>query len=427
MAGSELERDLLQAVEVLYGEGDKLDRDQAYAKFMGELYEKYPGNHEIAAFYALSQLGAVPVGQDEEAYERGARIADGILRENPNHPGALHYMIHSYDNPGHARLARNAADSYAVVAPDAAHALHMPSHIYVALGMWDEVVSSNIDSWEASVDRMHRKDLSLDAQSYHAFHWLLYGYLQRGQRDSAFSIMQEMARYTSESPSRGARAYLLNMKGNYLVETGDWDSEVAGYGVEKMEDLNIVSRGIHYFTEGMEAFVKKDAATLKELINTLAGERENARYLVGDRGVPMCSSAGANRSAPNRLDIDQTHVMEMELRGLEAWSRQDDKAAEKWLREAADLQESTSYDSGPPAIVMPSFELYGEWLLEKNRPKEAMTQFERALKRGPRRVKALQGQLQAAEMLGDADKAAELRKTITTIRKAGQEQLLSER
>jgi len=135
-----LEKDLLAAVEILFSdEGEKKERDKQYNTFMEKLYKKYPKHNEVAAFYALSCLGAVKLGRDVAAYEKGADIAKGILVNNPDHPGALHYLIHSYDDPEHAPLALTAANRYSKVAAAAPHALHMPSHIYVAVGMWDEV------------------------------------------------------------------------------------------------------------------------------------------------------------------------------------------------------------------------------------------------------------------------------------------------
>jgi hypothetical protein len=422
-AGSELERDLLKAVEILYGEGDKYDRDKAYSDYLATLYEKYPGNQEVAAFYALSLLGSVPVGRDEEVYERSAVVAGGILRENPNHPGALHYLIHSYDDPKHAHLAKEAADSYADVAPDAAHALHMPSHIYVALGMWDEVVASNIDSYEASVRRMVRKQLDNNARSYHAFHWLLYGYLQQERFDAATAIMEDMARYTDELPSRSARSYLINMRGNYLVETGDWTGKVADIDIPDREDLNISTRAAYYLTEGLKAYHCGKADTLRAVIDRLDREREQDSYLVGDDGVPMCSSAGANRSAPNRQDLALTRVALLELWALEAMIRRADDEAEARLKEAVREQEESSYDYGPPSIVKPSYELYGEWLLAQNRPEEALVQFEQAMFRGPKRVHALRGKLKAAEMAGAEAKAEEARKVLNEIERRTRQQI----
>src|SRR5688572_25203201 len=179
---SELERDFLKATDILYGVGTKPERDKAYADFMGSLYEKYPGNHEVASIYALSLLGSVSVGRNDETYQLSAKISQKILKANPTHPGALHYLIHADDDPMHARDALVAANEYALVAPDASHALHMPTHIFVALGMWDKVIDLNEQSWRSSQERKSRKNLTNDQLGYHSFHWLEYGYLQKGRK-----------------------------------------------------------------------------------------------------------------------------------------------------------------------------------------------------------------------------------------------------
>ena len=414
-AGTELERDLLQAAEVLFGEGTKPERDQAYADLLGRLYEKYPGNNEVAAFYALSLLGSVPVGRDEQVYGKGAQIAQGILASNPRHPGALHYLIHSYDDPGHAAQALEAANSYSKVAPDAAHALHMPSHIYVALGMWNEVVNSNIASYQASVSRMERMNLDNDARSYHALHWLLYGHLQKGQFDEAAVILREMIQYTDELPSKSARAYLRSMQGNFLVETGDWTGEFVRIPIDE-DDLNISVRAIGQYVAGKWAFENGEPDSLQQIIEQMEEARHEAERVVGESGVPMCNSSGWTSNVPNRLDIDQAQVMELELRGLHAWFTGDPAAAEQRLREATELEASISYSYGPPPVVQPSFELYGQWLLANERYEEALAQFDTALARGPRRVAALQGKLRAAEALGRTKAIESLQSELADIR-----------
>lgn len=414
-AKTDLERNFLQVVETLYGAGEKHQRDSAYSKHLEKMYKEYEGHEEVAAFYALSLLGAVPVGRDEVAYEKGAAIVQGILKENPNHPGALHYLIHSYDDPGHAKLALNAAYSYSKVAADATHALHMPSHIFVAVGMWDEVVRSNTASWEASVKRV--KDLGLDNKdlSYHAFHWLMYGYLQQEKFDEAKKIMLDMRRYVDELASKNGRDYLISMKGNYLVESNDWDSEIASYDCDQ-KDLNIATRAIYTFLEGKKAFRAKDKKALASTIATMETERKSATNLVGEKGIAMCASAKGSDNAPNQLDLDQAQVLEMELRSLFAQLNGQAAEAEKWLRSATALQESISYAYGPPPIVKPSWELYGEWLLQQNRPDDALAQFEMALQKGPNRRQALNGKLAAAQLKGDKALAEEVEKTLQEIK-----------
>ncbi|NJN43038.1 MAG: hypothetical protein HC811_13225 [Flammeovirgaceae bacterium] len=413
----ELEKDFIQGVTVLYGEGSKVDRDKAYAEYMKSLYEKYPGNHEVAAFYGLSLLGSVPVGRDDDVYQQSARIVEGILAENPRHPGALHYMIHANDDPYHAMQALEAADAYAVVAPSADHALHMPSHIYVAMGMWDQVVSSNEASYQASVARMERKNFNNDERSYHAFHWLLYGYLQQGQIDKAKTILNEMVQYHNELPSKSARRHLIYIKSTYLIETGDWDNILAEV-TTKADDINIRDRAEQDFISGMILFRKGNPTELENLISNMNEDRETAALKISNEGIAMCS-AGASRSDASRLDINQAEVMAMELHAMLAMLKNQNREAENWMIKATELETSSSYSYGPPSIVKPSYELYGEFLLSEGRADEAMAQFEISLKRAPKRVLALKGVLQAAQMKGDADKIKEVENMLNEIRKEG--------
>ncbi|MEL6659335.1 MAG: hypothetical protein AAFP77_12655 [Bacteroidota bacterium] len=409
LAATPLERDFLSALEQLYApEGTKQERDQAYSSYLAKMKAKYPDQQEVAAFYALSVLGAVPVGRDEAAYEKAARIAQGVTAENPNHPGALHYLIHAYDDPSHAPKAVPAANSYSRVAPAAAHALHMPSHIYVSMGMWEDVVSSNIASWDASVARMERKELDDNTRSYHALHWLMYGLTQQGRYNEAKKIMGDLKKYTATEPNRPARSYMVTMLANYLVETEDWDNGAVWSMSADREDLNILTRGIYHFAEGWRAYKQKDQEALATTIQAMADERKDAANQVTASGVPMCSAAGSNRSLPNQLDIDQARVMALELEAMQAQLQGDLIKTEKLLTEATGLEQKLSYAYGPPRIVMPSYELYGRWLLEQGRPTEAMQQFEYALAKGPGRLHALAGAWQAAEATKNQSRADEL-------------------
>lgn len=420
-AQTELEKDFLSAVETLYGEGSKYERDSSYSAHLGNMYKKYPDNQEVGAFYALSILGAVPVGRDEVAYEKGAKVVKGIIEENPNHPGALHYLIHSYDDPGHAHLAINAANSYSEVAADAAHALHMPSHIYVAVGMWDEVVTSNVASWNSSVNRMKAKELDNDALSYHALQWKMYGLLNLGRHEEAAQLIRDMNKYCSEKSSKSARRYLIGMKGNYLVETGDWESDIADFDMDR-EDMNISHRASFAFMEGMKAFLNGDTERLSSIISEMETERDESSRQVSESGVPMCSAAGSNRYAPNQADLDQATVMEMELKALNKWNTSE---AEEWLRKASDLEMTINYSFGPPYIPKPSFELYADWLLEQDRLEDAAAQLERALERGPRRVSALKGQLEIARRQNDREAVKNLESTLKDMLKEADSEFLN--
>lgn len=399
-AKTELEKDFMRALEILYGEGTKIERDKAYADYMGKLYKKYPANHEVASLYALSLLGSVPVGRDENMYQKSARISESILKENPNHPGALHYFIHASDDPYHAKEALFAANEYAVVAPDAAHALHMPTHIYVALGMWDEVISLNEESWQASLDRKQNKNLSNDALGYHSFHWLEYGYLQKGRVEDARKLLEDMIKYCAELSSSRARTHEIFLKSTYLVETDDWNSPFSSH-ITDAKDLNISTRGIEAFVKGMKSFHDGEMTDLEKVISAMRADRLQESTEVSNAGIALCKSGGSSRENTTQLDIDEVHVLEMELEGLKAWKQNDFVAAEKWFKEASALEERVSYSYGPPSIVKPSYELFGEFLISINRPEDAIKAFNAALQRAPKRVLSLKGKMQAAKMLNN--------------------------
>ncbi len=420
-ATTALEKDLLAAVEILFrDEGEKKERDKQYNAFMEKLYKKYPGNNEVASFYALSCLGAVKLGRDVAAYEKGADIAKGVLANNPNHPGALHYLIHSYDDPEHAPLALTAANRYSKVAAAAPHALHMPSHIYVAVGMWDEVVSSNIASWEAGQKRVEEKALEDDQRAYHAYHWLMYGRLQKGQLEEAKKMMTFIKQYIDDESLKKTRSYLISMKGNYLMESGDWDSEIVDYNTD-VEDLNIRVRSIANFLKGMQAYRAKDMQALENVIKEMAKDRGFAETMIDEEGQAMCGSGGSDRFKSNRTDVNRARTMEMELRALKVWK--DKNAAEAWLQKAVALEEDTNYAFGPPVIVQPTHELYGKWLLENNRLEDAAVQYEKALERGPKRLLPMRALAEVYKKTGAKEKLEKLENDLKFVLKDADDNL----
>jgi len=384
-----IEKDLIKAAGMLYKSNtQKTARDIAYAKFMEDLYKKYPSNLEVAAFYALSLLGSVPEGRDDILYGKGAKIANGILKENPNHPGALHYLIHSYDDPEHASLALDAANSYSQVAPDASHALHMPSHIYVAMGMWDEVISSNIASYQASLNRMEQKNLDNDARGYHAFHWLEYGYLQKANYEKAKKMVLDMKKYAIEKPSKKARAHLVFLKGTYLAETDNWNEEIANIPVN-ITDLNISVRSQYHFLEGMKAYKTGKTHQLDSIINVMDQDQKREAFVVLEGSSKLCSSI--SRDEATQMDIKEAEIRQNQLMALRAALNNNPKMAEEHFLKSIAIENSISYSYGPPSIQKPTHELYADWLLSENRKDEAAKEYKLALKNGPGRLRVLKG------------------------------------
>lgn len=398
---SAIEKDLLKAVEVLYKpKTSKIDRDKNYMYFMQNLYEKYPNNHEVAAFYSLSLLGSVSEGRNDSIYGLGANIANKIIKDNAKHPGASHYLIHSYDDPNHASLALEVANSYSKVAPDASHALHMSSHIYVALGMWDRVIASNIDSYQASLNRMEAKELDNDARGYHAYHWLEYGYLQKGQIEDAEKMVFDMQTYCNDKPSVRARVHLMFLKGTFLMETNLWGNPVADLKVD-VSNLNIAVRSQNYFINGMLAHKNNNTTTLDSIIDTMDSEINKESLLVDNLKSGFAVCASASRNTPDQTDISESIIMKTQLMALKVWMNKDFVEAEKRLKESVSLQNQLSYSYGPPFIQKPTKELYAEFLIEQNQPEEAILMYESSLKKGTKRLAILKGIKKSALMLND--------------------------
>ena len=395
-AATELEKDFIRAINILYGPGNKASRDSSYCMFMESLHNKYPGNDEVATFYSLSLIGWGTTDKNKKHIEKAADIALEVLKRNPQHPGALHYTIHAYDDPEYAEMALAVADQYAGVAPDAGHALHMPTHTYLALGKWDKVVSSNIESWEAEKARKERKGLDNNALGYHAYHWLQYGRLQLGDKETARLMVDSMKQYCDALPSPRARAHMVLLKTTYLFNTEDYDSGVPNIEID-ISDLNIVTRAKDYFADGMTAYYKQQPDVLDSVITHLANERVIEELKISGTGVRMCGNI--NRSITTKTDLLEAETMELQLRAMRAWLDKDTEKTEAYLVRATELHTEAGYSYGPPNITKPSFEMYGEWLLENDRAEEALVQFERSLEMAPNKTQSLQGKKAALRML----------------------------
>src|SRR5438105_9488480 len=185
---NERERAYLQTIEVLYGDGSKDERDFKYADAMAAVHQRYPDDVDAAPFYALALLGPSHNGRDTATYMRAAALLEEVFPTHQHHPGVLHYLIHSYDDPVHAPLGMRAARLYGAVAPDAGHALHMTSHIFIAMGMWDEVIDANVRA--LAVVNAHRA--AMGRSTVHCGHydtWLHYALLQKHRNEEARKML----------------------------------------------------------------------------------------------------------------------------------------------------------------------------------------------------------------------------------------------
>lgn len=383
---TERERAYLNAVKVLFGDGDKRARDTAYSAAMEKIYQAYPDDLDAAAFYSLSLLGLVR-GEDKSyrLQARAGAIALDVYQKNPNHPGAAHYIIHAFDDPEHAILALPAARRYASIAPEAHHARHMPSHIFLQLGMWPEAAASNEAAWESSDAWMKRKNLSVNVRDYHSLHWLLYAYLQQGRYKKAEELLALMKKVMSESTydNKLRPGYYennwANMAAAFIVETERWNLASELFPAAKPAAEQTASNGSHGSSHGATVRTSMASQNLPIFIRGLA--------------------SAVNASAEQVPSIGLVNKLEVEA--LNASMKKDHATAIDLMKKATAQEEQMGTPYGPPSLIKPSHELFGEILLRAGQPKEAAEKFQIALLRQPNRARSLLGLARAAAQSGD--------------------------
>ncbi len=401
-AETEKEKGFLDAIEILYGEGDCTERRIAYSEALGNLRKRFAHDHEIASFYALSILGTVAGRRDIPTYMRAAAVGEEVYQSNPRHPGALHYLIHSYDDPIHAPLGLRMARRYDKVAPAAAHALHMPSHIYVALGLWKESADANERSSGAADERRARKGLSIEARGYHSLLWLEYSYLQLGRVAEARQLLERMAKDAAESGSARTRFHLARMRAAYLVELPEGEGLAASVRPDT-RGLRPTAVAADLFVTGRAALRRRDRAKAVEALALFEG----LRTPVPPVSLPTVTAgmAGCCLPAPGpgskALDRGAVRAMELQLAALLQEAAGNSQQALRLADEAGAAEDALPFDFGPPRIVKPAHEFRGDLLLGVKRPVEAQRAFERALQRVPRRSASLLGLARAARAAGD--------------------------
>ena len=375
LAPTARERAYLDAVETLYGDGTKAARDTAYSLAMGRLVTRFPADLDAKVLYAASLLGLNQGERDTATYLRAAAILEKVFREAPGHPGAAHLLIHCYDDPAHARLGLPAARAYAAIAPDAPHAHHMTTHIFLALGMWDDVVSQN--EIAAGSER------AAWTPSHYTY-WLGYGYLQQGRYGAALQHL-DLVHRNMENGRGNVPAVLTQMCGDYVVTTERWDSPCLAWGI----DLS----GMRTRDKALGAFLAGYAAMKR-------GDRTGAeRQLQGIVALvpPLPKGEGDRGRGPDPVP----YILEKELRALLQQAGGDAAGAIGLVREAGTLEDAMPFEFGPPVTVKPSHELLGELLLQAGRPREAEVEFTRALRLAPKRTRSLIGLAHAALAAGD--------------------------
>ena len=408
----------LAAVAELYkdaGAGTREERNERYRDAMAAAHDEYPDD-ETKLFYGLSILGAIPEGFAgfQQLCGQAAQLFEEVYSRRPDHPGALHYLIHAYDDPEHAQQGLKAARAYAQAAAAVPHALHMPSHIFTRLGYWQEFAATNLKGWEVSEADVRRAGELGAFRDFHNLGYLEYAYIQLGRYRDAQRTVDIIAAQYEELPDkktapdtpelqarhvRGRTIYAVpdrvvygyfDMLTRLIVETGQWDKVDAIPIVVPSRDFEAVKLQ----WEAKSAAVRKDPgaaqAAAAKLIS-LSQEPDQDPFAKSTIGHFAKSIIG---------------LQAMEAEAFAAEARGDADGAASKLKEAAAIEDSIVDLSQPPYPAIPANELCGNLLLELNRPAEAVTYFQRTLTRTPGRPKAIFGLGRAAQALGDDETAA---------------------
>ncbi|MDE2689608.1 MAG: hypothetical protein OXI49_03780 [Acidobacteriota bacterium] len=380
-AGDERERGFLTAVEELFGEGELVERRIAYMEAMERLYEGYPDDDEVAAFYALSLLQAVgPLDDDTFRLNvLAGSIGLGVFERNPNHPGAAHYIIHAFDDPVHAPLALPAAYRFADIAAAVSHARHMPSHIFIQRGMWDRVSQSNDSAYEAAVALWDPGERVSDM--VHSLDWGQYGDLQRGDYAKAREWIAELDDLVERTESDWAENTVPLVRARYIVETEEWETREI---TDDTSTSELLATGISAVHSGELDLAREAAARLRK-----AGERQSGDSSTFQRGPKPAQ------------------VMHHEVAGLIRLAEGDADGAVELFDKGLAIASTMGPPRGAASPIKPIRELYGEVLLKLERPEDAIAQFEDQLLYTPNRPRTLLGLARAQAVAGDRAAASE--------------------
>jgi tetratricopeptide (TPR) repeat protein len=407
----------IDAARTLVADGDRATRWQRYADTMGELRARFPKDDEAATLHAVALLGTAfgqrfVDGKEPRfrVFAEAAALAADVLARNPSHPGAAHYLIHSFDDPEHAVLALPAARSYARIAPEASHAQHMPSHIFVQLGMWSDASKSNEAAWGASDAWVRRKGLDVSHHDFHSLSWLQSIRLEQGRRRQAAAALDLARRDLGAAREKRSRLRVIyaQMVADFLSETDDW---------ARADDLLAPLANPEPGTSSalIAASESTAPAAAASCHSAAADNRADAHnealtlaFVRGLRALAQKDAAGADAAAntlakliPSTVGVERDfwQTAELEIRGRAAAVRGNVEAAIAKLKTAIEIDERRP-PLGPVQGVTPR-ERLADLLLAKGRASEALQNYKRVLELHPRRARALLGMARAAAAVRD--------------------------
>ncbi len=397
------ERSYLAAVEFLYdGAGTKAERDKRYAHAMERLAAAYPDDRNARLFYALALLSQSEGVRDVPVYLQAAEMAKGIFRLEPDNPGAAHYWIHGMDDPGHAAGALEAARALSKIAPDAPHAQHMCSHIFMALGMWDDVVRANVEAIRVG-DLQDKADNFPPYDCGHYPEWLEYGYFQQGRLRAARQTVTAcqtsdtasaawaaahsgVAPFGAKSPARLHQRLtesFAQMRNMAVIESMDW----TGVSDPALQATTLAPEAAVWcdFTTGFAAAQAGELAKARSALQAMRGKMEAIRSAPDADPQGLLALAVASGNLSGLIQVKE--------------GRFDSGTAE--IRQALATYRGMAFAFGPPVTIKPPEELLGEILLEKGDAAAARRSFEQSLERAPGRTQSLLGLARSERLAGD--------------------------
>jgi tetratricopeptide (TPR) repeat protein len=390
-AKTQREQDYIAAIDAFYKDSDKLEhgtRVQRYEKAMDDLQTRYSDDPEARIFYALALLGtSLNTSPPDKSYARekkAGEILEKIFVEQPEHPGVAHYIIHAYDYPPLAERALDASRRYAKIAPDSPHALHMPSHIFTRLGLWQESIDSNLVSAASAVKN------NSPGNELHAKDYLIYAYLQRAQDREAKNALEHPPAGRPNDPQYMNWLYATGTSpARYAVERHQW-AEAANLPVP----ANTFPRERYAWTEANLHFARALGASH-------VGDVPSARKEVDQlASIQQILTHEKNSYWADQVDIQR----EISIAWISAADGKREQALQQ-MRAAADHEDKTDKHNVTPGAILPARELLGEMLLETKQPSQALVEFEAVLRTAPNRFNALAGAARAASLSGDNEKA----------------------
>jgi tetratricopeptide (TPR) repeat protein len=390
---TEREKEYIAAIAAFYRDNDRLDhrtRAVAYEKAMEQVYLKYPEDREAAVFYGLAlDTTAPPTDKTYTNQKKAAEILNKIWKQQPNHPGVVHYLIHSDDSAQFAQAGLDAAICYAKIAPDVPHALHMPSHIFTRLGMWQESIDSNTAAEKAALTYIQKAlgPGGYDGNTVHAMDYLEYAYLQTAQDGPAKAVVDELTGFRQSDAANKTVAYAVaSIPARYALERRDWPAAASlsagpiGFPLERFpwaEAMISYARALGEARTGNVPGAQTEIAKLQSLKDKLS-------------------------AAKDTYWANQVEIQRLGAAGILAHVQGDEAKAVELVRAAADLDGTMDKDPVTPSSVLPARELLGDLLVELNQPDAALKEYKEMLRTDPNRFRSILGEARAAKQSGDA-------------------------